>query len=130
LRKPSPRTVPTDRKRILCVDDLDDFCQLIAAVLNDYEVIPAHTKAEGLRKARQGRFDLYLLDYHLPDGTGLQLYFSIREFDSNTPALFVTTSDAIRNVQALEVGAVGVIAKHHITDMLPQAVNSLLNAES
>lgn len=112
------------------MDDLDDVCQLIATVLNDYEVVPAHTKAEGRRKARQGKFDLYLLDYYLPDGTGLQLYFTIREFDSNTPALFVTGSDAIRNAQALEVGAEGVIAKHHITNLLPQAVDSLLKAES
>ena len=130
MRKSLLRTVPTDRKRILCVDDLDDLCQLIATVLNDYEVVPAHPKAEGLRKARQVKFDLYLLDYYLPDGTGLQLYFSIREFDSNTPALFMTTSDAIGNTQAIQVGAEGVITKHHLTDMLPQAVNRILKAES
>lgn len=82
------------------MDDLDDFCQLIATVLNDYEVVPAHSKAEGLQKAHHDKFDLYLLDYYLLDGNGLQLYFSIREFDSNTPALFVTSSDAIGNAQA------------------------------
>lgn len=112
------------------MDDVDDFCQLIATVLNDYEVVPAHTKAEGLRKAQQGEFDLYLLDYYLPDGTGLQLYFSIRKFDSSTPVLFVTSSDAIRDTQALEMGAEGVIAKHHITQLLLRAVNNVLKAQS
>lgn len=45
------------RKRILCVDDVEDIRELVATVLNKYEVIQACTKAEGLRKARAERFD-------------------------------------------------------------------------
>jgi CheY-like chemotaxis protein len=51
---------------------------------------PAHSKAEALRKATGGLFDLYLLDYYLPDGTGLELCLLIRDFDGSTPVLFVT----------------------------------------
>ena len=118
--------VPTDRKRILCVDDLADISELIATILENYEVIRAYTKAEGLRKARAGRFDLYLLDYYLPDGTGLELYESIREFDPKTPVLFVSSSEAIGSAQAIRLGAQGVIAKHHITDELPRIVARLV----
>jgi len=42
-------------------------------ILEDYEVVSAHSKTEGLRKVQGGLFDLYLLDYSLPDGTGLEL---------------------------------------------------------
>ena len=118
--------VPTERKRILCVDDLKDISELIATVLNNYEVVRAYTKAEGLRKARAGGFHLYLLDYYLPDGTGVELYESIRKFDPNTPVLFVTTSEAIGPAQAIRLGAQGVIAKHHITDELPRTVERLV----
>jgi len=50
-------------------------------ILEDYEVVSAHSKTEGLRKVQSGLFDLYLLDYSLPDGTGLELATLIRQFD-------------------------------------------------
>jgi CheY-like chemotaxis protein len=52
--------MPTKR-RILCVDDQDDMCSLIATILADHEVVSAHSKAEAIRKATSGLFDLYFL---------------------------------------------------------------------
>ena len=49
---------------------LPDICDLICMILADYEVVSAHSKTEGLRRVQGGLFDLYLLDYSLPDDTG------------------------------------------------------------
>jgi Response regulator containing CheY-like receiver, AAA-type ATPase, and DNA-binding domains len=48
----------TDKRRILCVDAQDDICSLISTILSDHEVVSAHSKAEALRKATGGLFDL------------------------------------------------------------------------
>jgi DNA-binding response OmpR family regulator len=58
---------------------------LISQVLKDYEVTGAHSMDDALKKVTDERFDLYLLDYHLPDGTGLELCLRIRSFDKVTP---------------------------------------------
>lgn len=71
--------------RILCVDNHPDICDLVRIILKGYEVVFAHSKAEGLRHVESGWFDLYLLDYSLPDGTGLELATLIRQFDDFTP---------------------------------------------
>lgn len=113
--------MPTKR-RILCVDDQDDMCSLISTILADYEVVPAHSKAEALRKATDGLFDLYLLDYYLPDGTGLELCLLIRDFDDSTPILFVTSETDLSQQQIESVNAQGLIRKDELPDGLLAAV--------
>ena len=85
----------TRKRRILSVDDHVDTCDLITRILDEFEVVSAHSKAHGLREAIAGEFDLFLLDHYLPDGTGLELSLLIRDFDSVTPILFVTSSTSI-----------------------------------
>jgi CheY-like chemotaxis protein len=114
------------KRRILCVDDHDDMCSLIATILSDYEVVSAQSKAEGLRKATGGLFDLYLLDYYLPDGTGLELCLLIRDFDDSTPILFVTDVSELGQQQIQNVNAQGLIRKDELPDALISAVANLL----
>jgi DNA-binding response OmpR family regulator len=111
---------------ILCVDDNQDTCDMITALLGQahYEVQHALSVADGLSKARQGGFDLILLDWNFEDGTGLDLCRQVRAFDPATPILFYTgeiDDDAIR--QALRAGAQGYLIK-------PVAIDSLLQAIS
>jgi CheY-like chemotaxis protein len=119
----------TSKRRILCVDGNDDTCDLISTILSDYEVVSAHSKAEGLRTATGGMFDLYLLDYYLPDGTGLELCLLIRQFDDSTPVLFLTEIGDLSEQQIQSVNAQGRVGKYKIIDTLPLAVsNTLLKA--
>lgn len=119
--------MPTKR-RILYVDDHKDTCALVSDILEDYEVVSAHSKREGLRKAEGGLFSLYLLDYSLPDGTGFELAKLIREFDDSTPILFITGSHTVTEERVLDVGAQGVITKDDFPDNLLKAVPRVLNA--
>lgn len=115
----------TRKLRILCVDNGDDICSLIAVILKECEIVRVHTKWAALRKATIEKFDLYLLDYYLPDGTGLELCKLIREFDPVTPILFVTSSRAISIKRAESVGAQGVVEKLELVDELPVAISNV-----
>lgn len=117
--------MPTKR-RILCVDDQADMCSLISTILSGYEVVSAHSKAEALRLATGGLFDLYLLDYYLPDGTGLELCLLLRDFDDSTPILFVTDETDLSEQQIQSVNAQGIIRKDNLPDGLLSAVPKVL----
>jgi CheY-like chemotaxis protein len=97
------------KKRILCVEEHEDTCALISHVLEKYEIKSAKSKSEALIHATQEKFNLYLLNYHLPDGDGLELVLLIKNFDPETPILFVVGTNYISEKQALMVGAEGLL---------------------
>ena len=115
------------KQRILCVDDYVDICALICSILVDFEVVVAYSRTEGLRRVKGGLFDLYLLDYSLPDGTGLELATLIRQFDDSTPILICTSSQTLTVRDVSKVGAQGLVAKDHLADDLLRQVSRLLN---
>jgi len=82
-------------KRILCVDDDQDTCEMLSTVLGmaGYEVTTISTAAEGAALAARRSFDLYLIDLWLSDGRGEELCQKIREFDPQTP-IVIYSADA------------------------------------
>ena len=118
--------MPTKR-RILCVDDHPDICDLVCTILDDCEVVSARTKLEGLRKVEGGLFDLYLLDYSLADGTGLELATLIRQFDDTTPILIITSPNTVTDREVSEVGAQGLVSKDDLPDDLLRNISRVLN---
>jgi len=117
--------MPT-QKRVLCVDDNLDTCGLIDATLKGWDVIPEHSVGEGLRRAATEKFDLILLDYHLPDGVGLDLCRQVRLFDATTPILMITVTHSIGHEEVLAAGGQGVLRKDHLIHLLPAAVANAL----
>ena len=103
--------MPTPKKTILCVDDDCDTCELVSLILEDYEVTLAHSVAAAVKCATAERFDLYVLDYHLPDGTGLELCLMLRTFDRDTPMLFATGTSSITEAQVITAGAQVLVRK-------------------
>ena len=63
------------RKRILCVEDNEGCSGVMTTLLEllNCRVVITSTSAEALRLSQSERFDLYLLDSRLPDGTGADL---------------------------------------------------------
>jgi len=114
------------KQRVLCVDDNTDTCALVDETLKQWDVAAEHTSTEGLRHAAAEEFDLILLDYHLPDGTGLDLCRKIRLFDVTTPILLVTVTHTIEHDQVLAAGGQGVIRKDHLIHLLPVAIANAL----
>src|SRR5215207_2828745 len=70
-------------KRILCVEDHADTCDLLTFMLGKegYTAECAATLGETL--THPGRFDLYVIDHGLPDGDGFELCRAIRKRHPN-----------------------------------------------
>jgi DNA-binding response OmpR family regulator len=98
------------KKRVLCIEDHTDTNKLISVILEDYEVISADSLEDARRKAAAEKFDLYLVDYYLPDGLGLEFILEVKSLNGETPILFVTGSP-IDESQAERLGAVGIVQK-------------------
>jgi CheY-like chemotaxis protein len=98
-------------RRLLCVEDHKDTCELITSTLREFEVVSVTTIADAIERVRQGRFDLIVVDYYLPDGTGDELCRNIRSFDQRTPILFVTGSDDFSETRSRTIGGQGMIKK-------------------
>ena len=119
-----------NKRRVLYVEDHEDTRELITIVLRqrDFEVANAHTVDLGVRLASEERFDLYLLDSWLPDGSGLDLCRRIRKFDQATPILFYSAAayEADKNM-ALSAGAQAYLIKPSQTSELCDLVSSLID---
>jgi OmpR-family two-component system manganese-sensing response regulator len=92
--------------RILHVDDHQDTRLMMAALLQDcgYGVLTAGSVAEGLELAKEIRFDLFILDVRLPDGTGVELCQKLRELHPTAPILYYSAyGDEADHQNALNV---------------------------
>jgi len=114
--------------RVLCVEDHTDSAEMMRALLSgeDYEVTTAASIEEAMMLAANEAFDLYVLDRHLPDGTGLDLCRKLNQLTPDVPCIFYS-GDAyeIHRRQAFDAGADGYVAKPDI-DALIDAVQKLL----
>ncbi len=63
------------KPRILNVEDDNLVQDVISGLLEQagYEVVLSSTLADGLRRVQSEHFNLIILDYVLPDGTGLEI---------------------------------------------------------
>jgi len=115
-----------EKKRILMVEDHEDAWETAALSLEEYTLIYARNFSEGLRLARRGYFDLYILDNWLPDGNGIELCRVIREFDPHTPILFYSACAYSRDLQAaFSGGAQAYLTKPVSSEDLMRAVTQL-----
>lgn len=118
------------KKKILCVEDHRDMCELVTRILAEYEVCAAHSKVAALKLAMEQQFDLYLLDYYLPDGTGLDLCLLLRTFDKHTPIFFITADRSVGEMQVTTAGAHGLLKKGaEFADLLQATVAQTFLAE-
>ena len=96
------------RTRILLVDDESNLTELLRLELDveNYEVDIADNGASGLIKARSEPFpDLIILDWNLPDFSGIDICQRIRTSGIKTPILMLTGHEEVSDrVKALDAG--------------------------
>lgn len=116
------------RCRVLCIDDHEDTSEMMQLILSqeDYEVVTALSVNEAIQLATASEFDLYVLDRHLPDGSGLELCQKLSQITPGVPCIFYS-GDAydIHRSEALAAGAEAYVAKPDI-DGLIESVRQLL----
>lgn len=77
-----------------------------------YKTTVALTGREGLIAYQKEKYDLLLLDHMLPEIGGLDVLRSIREAESETPIILLTTKNDLRNkVEGLDLGANDYVTK-------------------
>ncbi len=118
-------------RRILYIEDHDDTRELVTLLLaqKSYEVITGSTIKSGVELAGTEKFDLYLLDSWLPDGSGLDLCKRIRQFDKTTPILFYSAAAyAADSELALKCGAQAYLVKPSQPTELCDLVTDLIES--
>jgi two-component system, OmpR family, response regulator VicR len=121
-----------DSKHILCIEDERDMVDLLRIILSrrGYEFDSAPGGLEGLRKVRETRPDLVLLDLMMPDMDGWEVYQQMKadEKTSNIPVIVVTAkAQSIDKVLGLQIAKVDdYITKPFSPDELVESVQRVL----
>lgn len=102
--------------RILLVDDNLDHVQLATRALKaqpTWRIDTARLGEEALDRASEDKYDLVLLDYRLPDLSGLDVLKALRA-KAPEPAVILMTSQGSEEVaiQALQAGAAAYVVKN------------------
>jgi DNA-binding response OmpR family regulator len=100
--------------RVLIVDDEPDFVELLREFLTakGYEVAVASDGEEALRKVKEDRPHLVLLDVRMPRMSGLEVLKQLREIDHEVGVIMVTAVDEEETGrEALKLGAFDYLIK-------------------
>ena len=92
-----------------------------------YQVTEAESGEAGLEAFASGTFDLIMLDYKLPDMTGLQVLTKVRAEDEDVVVIMMTAYSTIESaVEAMKLGAYDYVTKPFDMDQLLRTVRKAL----
>lgn len=117
---------------ILLVEDDLTFSRILEGFLtkHGFQVTVSNKGKEGLKIFQSRSFDMVLLDYRLPDMTGMDILAEIRQSQSPVPVVIMTSFNDIRTaVKAIKAGAFEYITKPVNPDELLMVVNQALKKE-
>lgn len=100
--------------RLLIVEDEIGIQNFLKQGLEEegFEVDTATNGNIGFEKFTTNSYDLILLDWMMPQLTGLELCTKIRETNSKTPIIFLTAKDTVQEtIEGLKAGANDYIKK-------------------
>jgi two-component system, OmpR family, KDP operon response regulator KdpE len=100
-------------RRILVCDDDPQIRAVLSVLLRDagYEVLLAASSEEALDRAALSRPHLAIIDLMLPDGPGLELCRSLREWSEMPILILSAVGDEQSKIAALEQGADDYVTK-------------------
>jgi two-component system response regulator MprA len=110
----SPATSPTPAARVLVVDDDPELREFLLGELatEGHACEAAASGQAALLALRQQAWDLVLLDWGLPDFSGIEVCERLRAGGSTTPVLMLTAHDDVaERVRALDAGADDYLTK-------------------
>jgi CheY-like chemotaxis protein len=89
-------------KWILCIDDHQDICSLIASVLRrlGFTVLTAQSCDDALTKVQTVKFALYLINCEMSDGGVRDLYDQIRGINLRVPIIFTSAANIPKDLLA------------------------------
>lgn len=118
-------------QKVLIVDDEDVLRMLIEDTLEDLEDVEIHTAENGLEalaKLSQQTYDLVILDYMMPEMTGIEVLGQLHEeVKKSTPIMMLTAkAQEMDRSRAREAGARYFMPKPFSPMELSQIVEGIL----
>ncbi len=102
-------------KKILLVDDDDDLREALSEQLvmsEEFDVFEAGTGVQAMERAKEGLYDLVILDVGLPDTDGRELCRLMRKQGVKCPILMLTGHDSDADtILGLDAGANDYVTK-------------------
>lgn len=120
-------------KALVLEDDelVGELIETIVAGFNGVQVTLARSLTEAKRYLAESPHELYLVDWELPDGSGLELVKQIRRTDSVVPVVIVSgRSDRESVIKAAHYGISGYITKPLDVELLHRRLMDLIPAIS
>jgi diguanylate cyclase (GGDEF)-like protein/PAS domain S-box-containing protein len=121
---------PQNGIRVLFVDDSPSvrlaFQQLLER--DGFQTVTAASVTEGYERARDGRFDLAVIDYFLPDGDGDELCRKLRDTPAAAHTMLAIITGTYREdviKKCLEAGAVECMFKNEAKELFLARIGSL-----
>lgn len=99
---------------LLVIDDQDAILHAFRRAFrgNDCTLTTASTAAEGIKAACELKPDVVVLDVHLPDASGLDVFQAIRDFDGRIPIIMMTGHGTTElAIEAMKRGAYEYLLK-------------------
>src|SRR5215831_13077700 len=118
--------------KILIADDEPSNRSILSQVLTrkGYMVETANDGREALQKIESARPDLLVLDYMMPDLSGLEVLKQLRKKEDDTPVIMVTAYGTLeRAVEAMKEGAYDFITRPFEPDHISLVVQKALERQ-
>ncbi len=116
---------------LLVVDDDIALCRIVQRMLSEekYEVKEANSVADALKAIERKTFDVYVLDYKLPDGSGLDVAERIRSKWGPTPIILMSGYDpSAVALRAEQLSISDFLQKPFSREILRKAVKKAISA--
>ena len=100
--------------RILFVEDEEKVAQMVTQLLREegYAVETVGDGRSGFARALDGSFDLLIIDWMLPERSGIQIVRGLRAAEIGVPVLMLTAREQIEDrVAGLDAGADDYLTK-------------------
>ena len=115
--------------RILLVDDEEELAEPLQRILTNqgYAVDSANSGDRGWELAQIGGYDLLILDWMMPEKSGVEICHQLRQKGDSTPVLILTAKDTLDDrVTGLDSGADDYLVKPFELRELLARVRALL----
>ncbi|MNK31212.1 Transcriptional regulatory protein ZraR [compost metagenome] len=119
--------------KILIIEDDSTFSQVLEGFLtkHGYEPYVVNDVKKAFKITDQQNFDLLLIDYRLPDGTGLDVLSHVLEKGAPQPAIIMTSFNDVRTaVKSIQLGAFDYITKPVNPDELLMLIKNALGKKA
>jgi len=108
--------------RVLIVEDEIGIANFLQQGLEEesFVVDVAYEGGEGLIMALSGEYDILILDWMLPEKSGIEICIEFRKIFKKTPVIFLTAKDTVKEtIFGLQIGANDYIKKpFHFEELL------------